>query len=198
MTAANPAHIYEVRPRKAYSMNELWVAVITGFFTLGGVIVTLWFENKRSAREHTRWYVDHFIGDKLENLRKLHDALVDCHFSMNLYGNFPPQTLDEFKEKVASKQDAYLRAMVIGSMYLNKRERDIFSKALGAFRQANMAIWLSLPDDQLQVNRLSYGEKMRSLDWERFISTYEEASKVLEDKLNPESLREIEKGSVTR
>src|SRR5437899_11955173 len=97
ITSANPAHIYEVRPRKAYSMNELWVAVITGFFTLSGVIVTLWFENKRSAREHTRWYVDHFIGDKLENLRKLHDALVDCHFSMNLYGNCQLQTLDEFK-----------------------------------------------------------------------------------------------------
>jgi hypothetical protein len=174
-------------------MNELWVALITGFFTLGGVVATLWFENKRSSREHTRWYVDHFIGDKLENLRKLHDALVDCHFSMNLYGNLPPQTLDEFKEKVASKQDAYLRAMVIASMYLDKREREIFSKALGAFRQANMAIWLSLPDDQLAVNRLSYGEGMRALDWERFISTYEEASKVLEEKLNPESLRKIEK-----
>jgi len=179
-------------------MNELWVAVITGFFTLGGVVATLWFENKRSAREHTRWYVDHFIGDKLENLRKLHVALVDCHFSMNLYGNVPPQTLVEFKENVASKQDAYLRAMVIASMYLDKPEREVFSKALGAFRQANMAIWLSLPDDELKVNKLSYSSEIRNLDWERFTSTYEKASELLEEKLNPKSLRKIEKGSVTR
>jgi hypothetical protein len=162
------------------------------------VIVTLWFENKRSAREHTRWYVDHFIGDKLENLRKLHDALVDCHFSMNLYANFPPQTLVEFKEKVASKEDAYLRAMVMASIYLNEPERKVFSEALGAFRQANMAIWLSLPDDQIPVDKRSYSEKTRTLDWERFTSTYEKVSKLLEEQLNPESLRKIEKGSVTR
>src|SRR5690242_5592368 len=139
-------------------MNEIWVATLTGSFTLLGVSVTLWFQEKRNILEHNRWYADHFIGDKLQSFRKLHIALVDCHFTMNFYGNTPPQTLVEFKEKVAAKEQAYLEAMVLASLFLKTDEKKIFRKALGAFRQASMAIWLSLPEGQLPVNKMSYGD----------------------------------------
>lgn len=177
-------------------MNEIWLGVLTGSFTLLGVGVTLWFENKRNALEHQRWYVDHFIGEKLQSLRKLHVALVDCHFTMNSYGNGPPKTLVEFKEKVSPKEEAYLEAMVMASIYSNEDERKVFSKALGAFRQASMAIWLSLPDDQIPVNKVSYGTETKSLNWNLFTETYEKALGLLQQKLNPESLKDIEKANV--
>jgi len=174
-------------------MNEIWVATLTGSFTLLGVGVTLWFQEKRSTLEHSRWYAAHFIGDKLQSFRKLHIALVDCHFTMNFYGNTPPQTLVEFKEKVATKEQAYLEAMVLASLFLKDDEKKIFRKALGAFRQASMAIWLSLPDGQLPVNKMSYSEEIKRLDWSVFTETYEKALEILQQKLNPESLEAIEK-----
>jgi hypothetical protein len=177
-------------------MNEIWVATLTGSFTLLGVSVTLWFQDKRNVLEHKRWYVDHFIGEQLQSLRKLHVALVGCHFTMNFYGNAPPQTLVEFKEKVSTKEQAYLEAMVLASIFLKDDEKEVFRKALGAFRQASMAIWLSLPDDQLPVNKMSYGEETKRLDWDLFTETYENALALLQQKLNPESLQEIEKANV--
>jgi len=63
-------------------MSEMIVALLTGSFTIFVVGLTLWFENKSNLLEHKRWYVDHFIREKLESLRKLHVALVDCHFTM--------------------------------------------------------------------------------------------------------------------
>ena len=177
-------------------MNEISVALLTGSFTLLGVGVTLWFEDKRNALEHRRWYVDHFIGEKLQSFRKLHVALVACHFTMNFYGNDPPRTLIEFKEKVFSKEQSYLEAMVMASIYLNEDEKKVFSQALGAFRQASMAIWLNLPDDQIPVNKESYNEQIKSLDWNLFTETYEKALTLLQQKLNPEALREIGKANV--
>ena len=182
-------------------MNEIWVAIsvaiLTGSFTLLGVSLTLWFENKRNVLEHKRWYVGHFIGEKLERFRNLHVALVDCHFTMNYYGNVPPQTLVEFREKVLPKEEAYLRTMVIASIYMNNDENNVFSKALGAFKQASMAIWLSLPDEQIPVNKKSYSDRIKSMDWDRFTKTYDEALKLLQQKLSPDSLKEIEKINVT-
>jgi hypothetical protein len=177
-------------------MNEIWVATLTGSFTLLGVGVTLWFQDKRHVLEHKRWYGDHFIGDKLQSFRKLYVALVDCHFTMNFYGGVPPQTLVEFREKVSTKEQSYLEAMVLASIFLKDDEKEVFRKALGAFRQASMAIWLSLPDDQIPVNKISYGEETKRLDWKIFTETYDEALKLLQQKLNPESLKNIEKTDV--
>jgi hypothetical protein len=179
-------------------MNETWVAtltgsLLTGSFALFGVAVTLWFQDKRNILEHNRWYVDHFIGEKLQSFRKLYVALVDCHFTMNFYGNDPPQTLIEFKEKVSPKEQVYLEAMVMASLYLNEDENKVFSQALGAFRQASMAIWLHLPDGQIPVNKMSYSDETKSLNWGRFTETYDRALKLLQQKLNPESLKNIEK-----
>jgi hypothetical protein len=178
-------------------MNEIWVAVLTGSFTLLGVGVTLWFQDKRNVLEHKRWYVDHFIGDKLQSFRKLHVALVDSHFIMNFYGNDPPRTLIEFKEKVSMKEHAYLEAMVLASIFLKDDEKEVFRKALGAFRQASMAICLSLPDDQIPVNKMSYGDETKRLDWDLFTETYEKALGLLQQKLNPESLQDIDKAKVS-
>ncbi len=155
-------------------MNEIWVATLTGSFTLLGVGVTLWFQDKRHVLEHKRWYGDHFIGDKLQSFRKLYVALVDCHFTMNFYGGVPPRTLVEFREKVSTKEQSYLEAMVLASIFLKDDEKEVF----------------------LPVNKISYGEETKRLDWKIFTETYDEALKLLQQKLNPESLKNIEKTDV--
>ena len=179
-------------------MNPIWIGVLTGCFALLGVGLTLRFEDKRSVLAHKRWLADHFLDEKLGSLRRLHTALVDCHFTLNLYGNVTPETLGQFKEDVAPKVDLYLNAMVMASIYVNEEENDVFSQALGAFRQANTAIWLSLPKDQNPQAGYAFSDGTKNLNWERFNKTYENALKLLAEKLNPKSiLRDIEEADIS-
>ncbi len=169
------------------------VGVISAASALLGVLITQRYESRRRESEERRWYADYFLGRKIDALNNLYATLVDCHFAMNFYGNCSPSTLQEFKEKVLPKEDAYLRAKVMASIYLNQEGDKTMSEALGAFRQANMAIWLNLPDDQCSVDKNSYDQSIRRLDWKRFSNTYEKAVACLKDTLNPKILERVEK-----
>lgn len=65
------------------------------------------------------------------------------------------------------------------SIYLDQKENELFSKALGAFRQASMAIWLQLPEKELSVNRDSYDAQTNNLDWRLIVDTYETVLKLI-------------------
>jgi hypothetical protein len=161
-----------------------------------GVWITQRYESRRRESEERRWYADYFLGRKIDTLNNLYAALVECHFTLNFYGNCPPTTLKEFKEQVQPKEEAYLRSLVIASIYLDENKRDILSNALGSFRQASMAIWLSLPDKECPAKKQSYSDKARNLDWEKFSKTYENAYACLKNMLNPEVLKHINKSTL--
>ena len=169
------------------------VGIVSAASALLGVWITQRYESRKRESEERRWYADYFLGRKIDALNNLYATLVDCHFAMNFYGNCPPSTLQEFKEKVQSKEEAYLRAKVMASIYLDDEADKITSRAMGAFRQASMAIWLSLPNDQCPANKSSYSSSIKSLDWERFQDTHEKAVACLKDKLNPKVLKHVEK-----
>lgn len=173
-------------------MNEILVAILTGSFALFGVIIAMWFDNRRGNLEHQRWYAEHFIDQKLNSLRELHVALVDCYFTLNHYGNCPPKTRVEYNEMNAPKEAIYLRKKVMASIYFNDNEDEVFAEMLGAFRQANMAIWLLLPDAELQVNKAAYSDHTRNLDWKRLTDKYKATINLLKMKLAPEMLGAVE------
>lgn len=174
-------------------IGTILVAIVSATSALLGVWITLRYESRRRESEERRWYADYFLGRKIDALNNLYAALVDCHFAMNFYGNCPPTTLKEFKEKVQPKEEAYLRGAVMASIYLDYEKRKIMSNALGSFRQASMSIWLSLPDEECPACKHSYSEKIRNLDWERFGDKYEKAVACLKDMLNPDVLKQVEK-----
>jgi len=169
------------------------VGIIAAASALLGVWITQHYESKKRESEERRWYADYFLGRKIDALNNLYATLVDCYFTMNFYGNCPPSTLQEFKEKIQPKEEAYLRAKVMASIYLDDEVDKIMSKALGAFRQASMAIWLSLPNDQCPANKNSYSPGIRNLDWSNFTETYNKAVACLKDMLNPKILESVEK-----
>jgi len=176
-------------------MTEVLVAFIAAGSALVGVWLTQRHESRKRESEERRWYSDYFLGRKIDALNNLYAALVDCHFTMNFYGNCPPSTLQEFKEKVQPKEEAYLRAMVMASIYLDEEANKLMSNALGAFRQASMAVWLSLPDDQCPVNKNSYDRSTRNLDWKGFVEAREKAVACLKAMLNPKVLQRVEKAT---
>ncbi|MFH1140646.1 MAG: hypothetical protein V1724_03015, partial [Chloroflexota bacterium] len=116
----------------------------------------------------------------------------DCFFTMNFYGNWSPSTLQEFKQSVQPKEEAYLRAKVMASIYLDDQADKIMSEALGAFRQASMAIYLSLPDEECPAIKDSYSSGIRYLDWKGFSDAYAKAVACIKEMLNPEVLERIQ------
>ncbi len=173
--------------------ETILVGIITASSALLGVLITQRYESKKRESEERRWYADYFLSRKIDALNNLYATLVDCHFIMNFYGNFPPSTLHEFKEKVQPKEEAYLRAKVMASIYLDSEAEKIFTSALAAFRQASMAIWLNLPDDQCPANKKSYSDEIKSMNWDRFVDTHEKAVECLRNLLNPKVLEEVKK-----
>ncbi len=174
--------------------QTIWFGTLSAASALSGVCLSQLFELRKRKSEERRWYADYFFGRRIDVLNNLYASLVDCHFAMNFFGNCPPSTLQEFKERVRQKEEAYLRAKVLASVYLDVEGEKKMSDALGAFRQASMAIWLSLPDDQCPANKNSYHAKTRNLDWNGFVASYESAVAWLKLELNPEAiLRYIEK-----
>jgi hypothetical protein len=135
-------------------------------------------------------YAQFFLGRKIDALNSLCAALVDCHFTMNFYGNVPPSTMQEFKEKVQPKEEAYLRTKVIASIYLDNDADKKMSAALGAFRGASKAIWLRVPDNP---HKDSYDSKTQELDWPQLEKSYEEAVACLKNMLNPQILERFSK-----
>jgi hypothetical protein len=179
---------------KGRTMTEtILVGIIVAASTLLGVWITQRYESKRRESEERRWYADYFLGRKIDALNNLYATLVDCHFTMNFYGNCPPSTLQEYKEKVQTKEEAYLRAKVMASIFLDDETSKIMSGVLGAFRQAGMAIWLSLPADQCPANKNLYDQSVINFDWVGFNKTYDSAVACLKDMLNPKVLERVEK-----
>ena len=173
--------------------EAILVGIISAASALLGVLITQHYESRKRESEERRWYADYFLGKKIDALNNLYAALVDCHFTMNFYGNSLPSTLQEFKENVQSKVGAYLRAEVMASIYLDDEADKSMSNALEAFKQASMAIWLSLPDDQCSANKNSYDPSNRYFNWKSLSDTYEKAVACLKDMLNPKVLEHLEK-----
>jgi hypothetical protein len=173
--------------------ETILVGIITAASVLLGVWITQHHESRRRESDERRWYADYFLGRKIDALNNLYATLVDCHFAMNFYGNCPPSTLQEYKEKVQTKEEAYLRAKVMASIFLDNGADKMMSDVLGAFRQAGMAIWLSLPDDQCPANKNSYDSSVINFDWVGFNKAYDNAVACLKDMLNPKVLERVEK-----
>mgnify|MGYP000908844191 CR=1 FL=1 len=168
--------------------ETIQVGILSAVSALLGSLIAQWYESKKRKSEEKRWYADYFLGRKTDALSNLYAALVDCHFAMNFYGNCPPTTLQEFKEKVQPKEETYLRAKVMASIYLADDADKIMASALGAFRQASMAIWLSLPKGECPVDKSSYDSAVMKFDWSNFSNAYEAAVSCLKTELNPKVL----------
>ena len=169
------------------------VGIISATSALLGVCITQRYELRKRESEERRWYADYFLGRKIDALNNLYATLFDCYFTMNFYGNCSPSTLQEFKEKVQPKEEAYLRAKVMASIYLDDEADKIMSSALGAFRQASMSIWLSLPNNQCPVNKNSYSPSTKHLNWSDFKGKYDKAVACLKEMINPKILESVEK-----
>jgi hypothetical protein len=172
--------------------ESILVGILSAASALLGVLISRLFDERKTKSEERRWYAGFFLGRKFEALQQLFAALVDCHSAMNYYGNMPPRTIQEYREAVSPKEQAYIRAKVMASLYLEDDAEKIMSRALGAFRQASLSIWLRIPKEELPVDPDTYDKSTKQLDWAELNKTYEAAVDCLRTLLHPSALKEIE------
>lgn len=196
--------------------DSVWVAIASGSFGLLTAAVVLSMSQKYQSqerdrdrdREERRWEADRadhrqqWIADRdteerrwssekglarrFELLNDLHIALVDAYFSLNLYMNMPAQSLEEFKQEVEKKVDAYLRAKVLAEIYLNEAQEKIMATALGAFRDAKLVAWSLLPDEAFPRPRSpEFSATPRTPNLKDFTESYELAQRCLRALLVP-------------
>ena len=157
------------------------VGIIVAASALFGVGLTLFFEWLRRKSEERRWHADYFLGRKIDALSNLLVTLTDCHFTMNFYGNYPPDTLEEYKNKIQSKETDFFRAKALSYIYLDTEGDKIMSEVLGAFRQAGILIHRNIGTSD-----------SAKIEWDGFVKKYENAITWLKKKLNPEVLKDVE------
>ncbi len=107
---------------------------------------------------------------------------------LNFYGNSTPQNIQEYKEKIEPKMDVYLNALVMASLYLNEEQNKVMSEALGAFRQASLAIWLNI--QECPVNKDGYDDSIKNFDWKLFTESFESAKLTMRSILNPKLIEQ--------
>ncbi len=172
-------------------MTEMQIGMITGACTtFAGVAITSIVQLIRTKSEEKRAYAAQLLGRKLDALSTLYDALVHCHSALNFYGNCPPHTHDEYRQKVESKVESFRRAWALAFIYLGKC-KEATSKAIGAFNQASMAVFLHLPQEEIpKVLKGSYADLkgVREVDWKGLSEAYQAGVACLEKMLNPKSL----------
>jgi hypothetical protein len=188
-------------------LDTMWVALLSGSFGLltAGTVLKItqsfdrekrrseeerWRQERESeerrwsedrADQQRRWMTERLLERKIDALTKLQAELVDCHFAMNLHLNVPPKTWNEFWNRVAVKEEAYLRAKVIADVYLTRDQKAVMSRALGSFRRASHAIALSTPRADGTA-----GQPPINDPWGCFRESYDAAVECLEGLLNPD------------
>ncbi|MCD4820424.1 MAG: hypothetical protein K8S23_17225 [Candidatus Cloacimonetes bacterium] len=87
--------------------------------------------------------------------------------------------------------DEYLNALVMSSLYLNDEQNKVMYEALGAFRQASMAIWLDIQD--CPANKDSYNNSTKIFNWKLFTESFDQAKSAMRSILNPKVLEQTSK-----
>ncbi|HTK30716.1 MAG TPA: hypothetical protein VL332_02040 [Candidatus Saccharimonadaceae bacterium] len=154
--------------------------------------VTQAFDILRRRSEERRWHADRFLEHKINSLRTLYGAITDWHRQLNVSGNFPPDTLEEFGTRVSAKEDAYNAAFAQAALYLEQDDLKAIDDAYGVHRRASFAIFAAVVAKTNPERRRKIPEAMAEFPWVEFVSTPDAATACLKRLLNPRSLRELD------
>lgn len=128
-----------------------------------------------------------FLKGIFERWVKAHEetygTMVNCFYTLNQFGNVPPQSLNEYNQYVRAAMDKWEHAERLNAIWLNSIQKSL-TRARGAFRQVSFAIFLALPPAQTGVNPASYSSLMRQIDWKEFSEAFADCSKAIRENLN--------------
>jgi hypothetical protein len=165
----------------------------------GGVIAIITFavaqafDVARRRSEERRWYAEQFLREKINGLRKLFAAMDDWYWTLNEYGNYPPKTFDELRERVFRKERVFLKFLAYAQLYLSPEDDQIVRQAMAWFRQGQRSLIFELPDTEFASGRPRPPDALEDgFPWNEFVGSREAAVAVFSRLLNPRSLQRLE------
>ncbi|MDY0387561.1 MAG: hypothetical protein RBT65_10630 [Methanolobus sp.] len=174
------------------TIQQLAMSIIPAITALAGVFLTLKHQEKIKMAEEKRWYADFFLKRKYDSISNLFASLIDWEYTLNLYGNYSPDTIEKYKEEINPKETVYLRDLTISSIYLDDETYNSMKNVLGAFRQVSMAIYYNIQDEKIIEHKKSLTPDITKIDWVEFTKASQEAKKALKEYLNPQILDALE------
>jgi hypothetical protein len=161
-----------------------------GAIAITTLVVTRAFDLLKRRSEEQRWHAQPYLQDKLDRLRALAAAYYKWRRELNYFGNFTPQDLQEFQRALVPLEQEFMQAFGSATVYLPEDVEAILSRAMGTCRQAQMAIYYSIPGHESQLG--AGQQTIRNFPWETFITTGNATASALRPLLYPQSLRDIE------
>ncbi len=152
------------------------IALASALLTL---IIRQLFESRSRRSEERRWYAEFFLQRKIEALQNAHGALVACYNLIPQFEAMGRPEREQFDGEIRARIHAYQQAQQLASVYLDEEG-------------TNAAYGAALAIEE------HFG--LRILDWERsdeelaLSVTYAKAKAALDDALDPDILRQLEKG----
>jgi hypothetical protein len=166
--------------------------VVTAFVAIATLSVNHSFEHSRRRAEQERWYADRFIADKIESLKALFGVLDTWYWAANDFGNTPPSSLDEFRDRLGNRDAEFLAALSRAQLYLSAEDDKTIRMAMSALRRANIAIFQALPDSAFPEGRPVRAGDRVLFPWEDFLDNRDAAQQVISRHLNPRVLQMLE------
>lgn len=153
---------------------------------LAGLLVHFREKAKRQSEE-TRWYAQAFLQRKFDALARLHEALVDCRFSL---GTDPAVLAGDpaaYLKSLRAKQFAVIRARAVATIYLDEEQSDLVGKGVIAFVDVCFEISNRLREWQrAQAEARGTGFPwVTEKEWNQFIEGYKVATSCLRHLLSP-------------
>lgn len=158
-------------------------SIVTGIFTLTGILIANYFNEKR-------WYLDSLLKYKADRILHLHSILVGCFYRINYHINNPPQDIEEYRDLCRTIND-FLKEVALTEPYLDTSGKKIICNVKSLFQIAEREILLNSSDNIRSQNLIA--ESYKELDYEKLINSFHDACGYLENIANPPPLKKFER-----
>ncbi len=153
---------------------------------LGGLLVYL-REKAKQQSEEARWYAQVFLQRKFDALAHLHEALVDCRFSLGTDPAVRAGDPAAYFQSLQSKQFAVIRARAVATIYLNEKQSELIGEGVVAFIDVCDEISKRVREWQrgLAEGRGGVFDWVTDKEWSHFFEGYKVATHCLRHLLSP-------------
>ncbi len=167
--------------------DQLQGVLIGAAVTLLAGLLVHFREKARQQSEETRWYAQVFLQRKFDALARLHEALVDCRFSLGTDPAVRAEDPAAYLQSLQSKQFAVIRARAVTTIYLDEKQSDLIGKGVIAFVDVCYEISKRVGEWQRgqAEGRGGVFEWVTDKEWNQFFDGYKVATVCLRHLLSP-------------
>lgn len=168
--------------------DQLQGVLLGALVTLLTVLLVHFREKAKQKSEETRWYGQFFLKRKFDALARLHEALVDCRFSLGTDPAVREGDPCAYLKNLQSKEFAAIRAWAVARIYLEEQQTEQVSGGILAFVHACSSISARVSEwrQKLTATGGAGFQWVTNDEWDKFMEGYKLATFCLRRLLSPQ------------